>query len=276
MSMMIKFQILTLFPNIFDSYFNESIIKRAKEKKKIKLAVLNIRDFAKDKHKTVDGRPYGGGPGMVLKIEPIFKALQKAVGKKKLFGRFVKPKINPIRNSKLHLSKTMTHLTKQISISNGKKDTETRIILTDPDGKIFTEIDAKRLAKYKNLVIICGHYEGVDARAEKLIDEKISIGNYILTGGELAAMVIVDAVSRLAPGVLGNAESLADSLNYNFKQKKSGKKVSEFKKPCFDSPHYTRPEIFSPDKKTVWRVPKVLLSGNAEKIKTWRNKFLKK
>lgn len=269
---MIKFQILTLFPNVFDSYFNESIIKRAKEKKKTKLAVLNIRDFAKDKHKTVDGRPYGGGPGMVLKIEPIFKALQKAVGKKKLFKKFVKSKINPIRDSKLNLSKTMTHLTKQQNnISNRKKDTETRIILTDPDGKMFTEIDAKRLAKYKNLIIICGHYEGVDARAEKLIDEKISIGNYILTGGELAAMVIVDSVLRLVPGVLGNPESLDDSLNYNLKQKIK----IQFKKPRFDSPHYTRPEIFSPDKKTVWRVPKVLLSGNAEKIKTWREKFLK-
>lgn len=249
MSIMIKFQILTLFPNIFDSYFNESIIKRAKEKKKIKIAVLNIRDFAKDKHKTVDNRPYGGGPGMVLKIEPIFKALQKAAGKKNLFGRFTKPMI---------------------------KDKDTRIILTDPDGKMFTELDAKRLVKYKNLIIICGHYEGVDARAEKLIDEKISIGNYVLTGGEIAAMVMVDSVSRLMPGVLGNTESLVDSLNYNFKQKKTGGKVSESKKTRFDYPHYTRPEIFSPDKKTIWRVPKVLLSGNAEKIKTWREKFLKK
>lgn len=273
---MIKFQILTLFPNIFDSYFNESIIKHAKEKKKVKIAVLNIRDFAKDKHKTVDDRPYGGGPGMVLKIEPIFKALQKAVSKKNLFGRFSKPKINPVRNSELKLLQITTRSTKQqVNISNGIKDKDTRIILTDPDGKLFTEVHAKRLAKYKNLVIICGHYEGVDARAEKLIDEKISIGNYVLTGGELAAMVIIDSVSRLAPGVLGNPESLADSLNYNFKQKKSGGKVSESKKPRFDSPHYTRPEIFSPDKKTIWRVPKILLSGNAEKIKAWREKFLK-
>lgn len=271
---MIKFQILTLFPNIFDSYFNESIIKRAKEKKKIKIAVLNIRDFAKDKHKTVDDRPYGGGPGMVLKIEPIFKALQKAAGKKKLFRRFIKPKINPVRNLELKLSQTITYLTKQTNISNGIKNKNTRIILTDPDGKMFTESDAKRLAKYKNLIIICGHYEGVDARVEKLIDEKISIGNYVLTGGELAAMVIVDSVSRLAPKVLGNPESLADSLNYNSKQK-TKIRIFKSKKPRFDYPHYTRPEIFSPDKKTVWRVPKVLLSGNAEKIKMWREKFLK-
>src|SRR3989344_3716111 len=153
---MIKFQILTIFPNIFDSYFNESIIKRAKVKNKIKINIVNIRDFTEDKHKTVDARPYGGGPGMVLKIEPIFEALKAETGKKKIFNRFIK--------------------------SKKIKDKDTRIILTDPDGKIFNEAAAKRLAKYKNLVIICGHYEGVDARVEKLVDEKISIGDYILTG----------------------------------------------------------------------------------------------
>lgn len=251
---MIKFKILTLFPNIFDSYFNESIIRRAKEKKKIKIDIINIRDFAKDKHKTVDARPYGGGPGMVLKIAPIFEALKKVVGKKKLFERF-----SP-RNSRGATSGVV------------KKDKETKIILTDPDGKKFNENTAKRLAKYKNLVIICGHYEGVDARAEKMIDEKISIGNYILTGGELAAMVLVDSISRLAPGVLGNSKSLTINLELTAPNKLS----SEWRHPQFDYPHYTRPEIFSPAKNTNWRVPKILLSGNVKKIKDWREKFLKK
>lgn len=251
---MLKFKILTIFPNIFDSYFNESIIRRAKDKNKIKIDIINIRDFAKDKHKTVDDRPYGGGPGMVLKVAPIFEALKKTVGKKELFSRF----------SKISLDSTSGNL---------KKYKTTRIILTDPDGKEFNEKDAMRLAKYKNIAIICGHYEGVDARVEKFVDEKISIGNYILTGGELPAIVLIDSIARLAPDVLGNPDSLADSLAYNLKQKSKNRVFN--KKPRFDYPHYTRPEIFSPAKNIKWRVPKVLLSGNAEKIKTWRERFLR-
>lgn len=236
---MLKFDLLTIFPNIFDSYFNESIIKRAKQKKKIKINVHNIRDYAKDKHKTVDERPYGGGPGMVLKIEPIFETLKHIVGKKELGPRFVK-------NSKVDSWKT-------------------RIILTDPDGKLFSERDAQRLAKYKNIVIINGHYESVDARVEKLADEKISIGNYIITGGELAAMIMVDAITRLIPGVLGNPQSLADLKHY---------RISRGQKPRFDYPHYTRPEIFSPDEKTQWKVPEVLLAGDHKKIEEWRKRYL--
>lgn len=256
---MIKFNILTIFPNIFDSYFNESIIRRAKEKKKIKIDIINIRDFTKDKHKSVDDRPYGGGPGMVLKIEPIFEALKKTVGRKKMFERF------NLYNPRCLTSGVVT-----------PKDKTTRIILTDPDGKLWSEKEAMRLAKYKNIVIICGHYEGVDARVEKLIDEKISIGNYILTGGELAAMVITDSVSRLAPGVLGNPESLTDGTNSKMTEVSSPSTMNQSKKNCFDYPHYTRPEIFNPDKKIKWRVPKILLSGNAGKIKSWRQKFLEK
>lgn len=237
---MLKFDLLTIFPDIFDSYFNESIIKRAQQKKKIKINIHNIRDYAKDKHKIVDDRPYGGGPGMVSKIEPIFEALKRIVGKKELERRFVK-------NSKVGSRKT-------------------HIILTDPDGKLFSERDAQRLAKYKNIVIISGHYEGVDARVEKLVDEKISIGNYIITGGELAAMIMVDAVTRLVPGVLGNPQSLADLEHY---------KIGREQKPCFDYPHYTRPEVFSPDGKLEWKAPKVLLSGDHKKIDEWRKKYLK-
>lgn len=237
---MLKFDLLTIFPNIFDSYFNESIIKRAQQKKKIKINVHNIRDYANDKHKIVDDRPYGGGPGMVLKIEPIYEALKHIVGKKELGARFTKRKE---------------------SVKN-----KTRIILTDPDGKLFSERDAQRLVKYKNIVIISGHYEGVDARVEKLADEKISVGNYIITGGELATMIMVDAITRLAPGVLGNAQSLFDLAHYCYEQGQ---------KSHFDYPHYTRPELFSPDGKTQWKVPKVLLSGDHKKIEEWRKRYFK-
>lgn len=236
---MLQFHLLTIFPDIFDSYFQESIIKRAQEKKKIKIAAHNIRDYSKDKHKMVDDRPYGGGPGMVLKVEPVFEALQKIVGKKKLFSRFQK-------NQKI------------------SKD-DTSIILTDPDGKMFDQSIAKRLSSYTRVVILCGHYEGIDARVEKLIDEKVSIGNYVITGGELAAMIIVDSVTRLIPGVLGNPESLADIQHYCYE---AGGKSH------FDYPHYTRPEVFSPDGKLKWKVPSVLLSGDRGKVEEWRRKFI--
>lgn len=236
---MLKFNLLTIFPDIFDSYFNESIIGRAKKNKKIKINIHNIRDYAKDKNKTVDDRPYGGGPGMILKIEPIFEALKNVVGKKELQNRFKK--------------------------RIGQTRSKTRIIITDPDGKLFNQADAKRLTKYENVVIITGHYEAVDARVEKMCDEKISIGNYIITGGELAAMVIVDSVARLLPGVLGNPGSIEESLNYN-----SARTVQK----KFDYPHYTRPEVFSPDGKIEWKAPKVLLSGDHKKILEWREKFI--
>lgn len=237
---MLTFSLLTIFPDIFNSYFNESIIKRARENKKIKIAVHNIRDYATDKHKTVDDRPYGGGPGMVLKIEPLFEALKKVAGKKEIFARF---------------SSEIKRTTKS----------QTRIILTDPDGKKFDQNMARRLSQYKNIVIVCGHYEGVDARVEKIIDEKISIGDYVITGGELAAMLMVDAMSRLVPGVLGNPQSLDDIKNY---------RIGVGSKSNFDYPHYTRPEVFSPDRKHKWKVPKVLLSGDHKKIEEWRGKYV--
>jgi len=208
---MIKFDIITIFPEAF-SYFDQSILKKARDKKLVKVAIHNLRDFADDKHKTVDDSPYGGGPGMVLKIEPIFKAIKS-----------IKP-----------------------------KSKKRRIILFSTRGKKFTEKEAKRLAKYKQLILICGRYEGVDERvAKKVADEEISVGDFILSGGELPAMLVADAISRFIPGVLGKEESL-ESIKGSY-------------------PVYTRPEIFSPDKKTKWRVPKVLLSGDHKKIKKWRS-----
>ncbi|MFA6525784.1 MAG: tRNA (guanosine(37)-N1)-methyltransferase TrmD [Patescibacteria group bacterium] len=212
-----KFDILTIFPDIFDSYFNETILKRAQSKK---LAIINVHDIRKattDKHNTVDDRPYGGGPGMVLKIEPIYKTLKKVKQKK---------------NSK--------------------------IILMDPAGKQFDHAMAKKYAKLDQLTFICGRYEGVDARVDKLIDENVSIGPYVLSGGELATMVIIEAVARLIPGVLGHNESaLSDTFS-------KGKDYVEF-------PQYTRPDKFK-----TWSVPKILLSGDHKKIAEWREEQVKK
>lgn len=212
------FHIITIFPEIFDSYFKEGILRRAQQKKKIKIKTYNLRDFTDDKRKTVDDRPFGGGPGMVLKIDPIQKT------------------INKIKKS-------------------AKK--KTRIILLSAKGKKLDQKKAKFLTKYKDVILICGRYEGVDERVAKYIaDEEISIGDYILSGGELGAMVIIEAVSRLIPGVLGNKESIED------------------KREVKGYPVYTRPEKIKIDKKER-SVPKILLSGDHKKIEKWRNKQAK-
>jgi len=182
-----KFDIITIFPKIFDSYFNESILGRAQKKNLIEIKIHNLRDYATDKHQTVDDTPYGGGAGMVLKIEPIWRCVQ-----------FLKSQISNL--------KFQTNIKSQIpNLKN------TRIILFSAKGKKFTQADAQRLSKYENLIMICGRYEGVDERvADNIIDEEFSIGEYVLTGGEIPAMIVVDSVSRLLPEVLGNKESLAE------------------------------------------------------------------
>ncbi|MFA6193838.1 MAG: tRNA (guanosine(37)-N1)-methyltransferase TrmD [Parcubacteria group bacterium] len=210
------FHIITIFPKIFDSYFGESIVKRAREKKLVNIKIHNLRDYTADKHKTVDDTPYGGGAGMVLKVEPIHKCL-KAIKSKK-----------------------------------------TRIILFSAKGKRYTQSDAKRLKKYENIVMICGRYEGVDERVAKyLADEEISIGEYVLTGGEIPAMAVVDSITRLLPGALGNAQS--------------PKNESFSKKDYLEHPQYTKPAEFN-----KWKVPEVLLNGNHKKIDIWRNKHSEK
>lgn len=215
-----KFNIITIFPHIFESYFGESIIKRASEREFIDINVVNLRDFTDDKHKTVDDTPFGGGAGMVMKVEPIYKAVKSLKSKANL-----KSKISNIK---------------------------TRIILFSAKGEKYTQSDAVRLSKYDNLILICGRYEGVDERvAENIADEEISIGDYVLTGGEIPAMVVVDSISRLISGVLGNEESSKDE--------------SHNKDGYLEYPQYTRPEIFND-----WKVPEVLLSGNHKKIKKWR------
>jgi len=221
---MIYFDIITIFPKIFDSFLKESLIKKAQEKGLIKIRIYNLRDFTKDKHKTVDDKPYGGGLGMVLKLEPIYRAL-----------RAIKRKTPKTKKQK--------------------------IILFTPRGKIFNQKIAYQLSKLKRVILICGRYEGVDERVAKYIaDFQLSIGPYDLMGGELPAMVVIETVSRLIPGVIGKKEFLKERL------KKGG---------FIEYPQYTRPEVFSPKKGVYWKVPKVLLSGNHKKIQEWREKYQK-
>lgn len=219
------FDLLTIFPNIFNSYFQESILGRARKQGLIKINIHNLRDYTLDKHKTTDDVPYGGGPGMVMKIEPIYRALKDIV---------------PARILKEGLKK-----------EKGKKS---RIILLSTRGEVFTQKKGRELSPYKRLILICGRYEGVDQRvARYLVDEEISIGDFVLTGGELAAMIIVDAVSRLLPDVLGNKESLEEESFRKSREK--------------EYPQYTRPAQF-----LNWKVPKVLLSGDHREIKEWRER----
>jgi tRNA (guanine37-N1)-methyltransferase len=222
---MIYFDILTIFPKIFDGFLKESFIKKAIEKKKIKIRVWNLRAFAKGKRKVVDDKPYGGGLGMVLKIEPIFLALKK-IAKIKIEGGSCKFK-------------------------KGQK-----IIFFTPRGKIFNQRLATFLSKQKQIVFICGRYEGVDERVAKYLSNmKISLGNFDLMGGEVPAMAVIETVTRLIPGVIGKEEFL--------KERKTKQGFVEF-------PQYTRPAVFSPKKGVFWKVPKVLLSGDHKKIQEWR------
>jgi len=229
------FHIITIFPKIFDSYFSESIMGRAQKNKKVNIKIYNLRDFAGDKRGTVDDTPYGGGAGMVMKVEPIYKCLEAI-------------------KSKFAHSPTFSSRSLEKGRDSSSKPNFSRVILFSAKGKRYTQADARRLAKYKNLVLICGRYEGVDERVAKyLADEEISIGDYVLTGGEIPAMVIVDSVTRLMPGVLGNAYSL---------EKES------FSQPGYlEYPQYTKPADFR-----GWKVPKVLLGGNHKKIEEWRKK----
>lgn len=208
-----QYDIITIFPRIMDSYFNESILKRAQAANKITIKIHNLRNYTTDKHNKVDDTPYGGGPGMIFMIEPLYECL-KAIKKKK----------------------------------------KSKVFLMDPAGKQFNQKMAQAYAKnLDQIIFICGRYEGVDARIYKLIDEKISVGPYVLSGGELGAAIIVETVSRLLPGVLGKFESTEYETF-------SGKNSE-----IIEHPHYTKPANFN-----GWKVPKVLLSGNHGEIEKWR------
>lgn len=217
-----KFDIVTIFPKILDSYFAEAQIKRASVKKLVEIEIHDLRDSTEDKHRTTDDVPYGGGAGMVMKVEPVNKCIQEIL-KKSSFKR-----------------------------------KEIRIILLSAKGKFYEQKKAWDLSKkYKQIILICGRYEGVDERVvQHIADEEVSVGPYILSGGELGAAVVVDSITRLIPGVVGNETSLLEE-SYETNQ--------------LEYPQYTRPEEFS-----GWKVPKVLLSGDHKKIAEWRKKQSRK
>jgi tRNA (guanine37-N1)-methyltransferase len=209
-----KVDVLTLFPEMFAGPLDVSIVRRARENGLLDLRIINLREFTHDRHQTVDDRPFGGGPGMVLKPEPIFEAVEKLASEK------------------------------------------TRVILTSPAGRVFDQALAQELVRCEHLLFICGSYEGVDERVrETLVDDEISIGDYVLTNGGLAAMVIIDAVTRLIPGALGDDESAAQE---------------SFSHGLLEGPHYTRPAEFR-----GMKVPDVLLSGHHAEIEKWRQEQAK-
>ncbi len=206
-----RFELFSLFPSIFTPYFEVSILQKAIEKNLIDVHVHNIRDWTFDKHHVTDDTPYGGGGGMVMKAEPIFTAVEDVLGE------------NPT----------------------------CPVILMSPQGRPFTQKIARELAEYPQIAIICGRYEGVDERVrERLITDQLSIGDFVITGGELPAMMVVDAVSRCLPGVLGDPTGMEDD---------------SFASGLLEYPHYTKPEEFR-----GWKVPEVLLSGHHAKINQWR------
>lgn len=211
---MMKLDFLTLFPEMFEGVLNSSILKKAQEKEAVKFRCVNFRDFSTNKHSNVDDYPYGGGAGMVLAPQPIFDAVDELVS---------------------------------------KSENKPRVVLLCPQGERFNQRKAEELAKEEHLIFICGHYEGYDERIrEHVVTDEISIGDYVLTGGELGAMVIADSVVRLLPGVLGNTTSKIED---------------SFSTGLLEHPHYTRPAEFRGHK-----VPDVLLSGNHAKIEEWRTK----
>lgn len=209
---LMRIDILTLFPEMVDGVLSESIIGRARKNGYIEINCINIRDFSKDKHRRVDDYPYGGGTGMVMQAQPIYDACQSVIN---------------------------------------SSDSKPVIIYMSPQGKVFNQKTAKKLAQYEHIVLLCGHYEGVDERViEEVVDFELSVGDYVLTGGELPAIVVADCVSRLVPGVLANADAYTEESHYN---------------GLLEYPQYTRPPEFMGRK-----VPEVLLSGHHKNIAEWR------
>jgi tRNA (guanine37-N1)-methyltransferase len=206
-----KIDILTLFPAMFASPFNESIIERAQTRKLVEINTVNIRDYALDRHQQVDDYPYGGGAGMLMKFDVLSRAIESVKG------------------------------------------SNSRLVYLSPQGKQLDQEKVVQLARQEHLILLCGHYEGIDERIINLVDEEISIGDYVLSGGELAAMVVVDAVTRLIPGVLGDDNSSQEE---------------SFTGGLLEYPHYTRPRIYQGEE-----VPEMLLSGHHEQIRLWRKKL---
>lgn len=228
-SLMLKFDIITIFPEIFSGFLEESLIKKAQNSRCIKINIHNLRNWTDDRHRTVDDSPYGGGSGMVMKIDPIFAAL-KSLAKIKASGKKFKP---------------------------AKKNC--KVVLFTPRGRRFTQQIVSKLSRLDQIIFLCARYEGLDERvARNMVDWELSIGDFDLMGGEVPAMAVIEAVSRLVPGVIGNKNLLKERIGID--------------KGFFEYAQYTRPEVFCPKKGICWKVPKILLSGDHKKIEEWRKK----
>jgi len=250
-----KFNVITIFPDLISHYANESILGRGQKAGAIKINPVNLRDFTEDKHKSVDDTPYGGGPGMVMKPEPIFKALKTldAIPFRKADG-----------------------LSKIKKIFSGDIKRKKRTVLLSPRGRQFDQRIAEQWSKLDEITFVCGRYEGIDQRVtDNMIDEEVSIGPYVLAGGELGSLVMIEAVSRLIPDVLGNPESLEEetftsSPNHIITKTHTNKESDKVIKCSGDKvtkeyPQYTKPSDFK-----GWKVPDILLSGDHKKIDEWR------
>ncbi len=240
-----RIDIITIFPKLFENFLSEALVSRAIQKEIISVGVHNLRDWTSDNHKTVDDRPFGGGVGMVLMVEPILKAVEA---------------LRKIRNPK-------SEIRNKFKTQDSNKALKTRIIAFSAKGKTFNQATARRLSKYDQLIFICGRYEGIDERVNKYIaDEEISIGDFVLFGGEVPAMVVTEAVTRLLPDAVGKKASV---------EEESFRELSKTEKETMDKfveyPYYTRPEKIIIDGKNRV-VPKVLLSGNHKKIEEWKKK----
>jgi tRNA (guanine37-N1)-methyltransferase len=211
-----RIDVITVFPKIIDAPLNESILKQAYKRTDLEINIVDLRDFTVDKHRTVDDTPYGGGPGMILKPEPLFRAIESV-------------------------------------LEGAKKDVKERIIFPTPQGKLFTQNIAAELSLESHLIFLCGHYKAIDQRViDTWVTDEISIGDYILTGGEIVSVLMIDAIVRLIPGVLGDIESA---------------NTDSFQNNLLDCPYYTRPETFN-----GMKVPNILMSGDHKKIEDWRLK----
>lgn len=240
-----RFDIVTIFPEFFAGPFDYGIVRRAQETGLIEIGLVDLRKFTHDRHQSVDDRPFGGGEGMVLKAEPLFEAVESLVGA----------------------------LGEGDSSAGGANAPGTAVVLLSAAGKLFDQATARRLAKLERVILLCGRYEGVDERvAEHLATDEISIGDFVLSGGELAAALVVDTVVRLLPGALGNEDS---AVNESFSEPmdeadgnsagKDGKRTDASRGTLLEGPHYTRPQNFR-----GWDVPAVLMSGNHQEIAKWR------
>jgi len=237
-----RFDLITIFPEFFNGPLGHGIVRRAKEAGIVEILVQDLREFTKDRHRTVDDRPFGGGEGMVLKPEPLFEAVEK------LLGHTVGDSSAPRR-----------------------PESGTAILLMSAAGQLFTQETARRYAKMDRVIVICGRYEGVDERvAEHLATEEICVGDYVLSGGELPAAIVVDAVTRLLPGAVGNE---ASTQNESFSEEVASddwllakREASSTRRPLLlDFPHYTRPAEYR-----GWQVPEVLIGGNHAEVAKWR------